>query len=155
MPRVVWLIPVLLLSLGIGPPVKAHAQGVAQEARTWFLTEYVPLWRDLDSLDPARVTAFWTDRFLDHPIDMDPSIWENTREQWQRNIDRNKAEGLVGSTVVGIQVEEISSKAVLIRTTWSDYGPDGPIEALYCGTFIAGRFGQEWKFTNYFTVDCS
>lgn len=155
MTRVAWLSPALLLSLLIAPLERAHAQGVTDEARTWFLTEYVPLWRDLNGVDPARFTAFWADAFRDHPIDMDPSIWENSRERWQRNIDRYKAEGLVGSMVVAIQVEEISARAVMIRTTWSDVGQDGPLEGLYCGTFIAGKFGREWRFTNYFTVECS
>lgn len=119
------------------------------------MTEYAPLWKDLGEADPERIRQFWAEDFRDHPIDIDPSIWENTTERWQRNIDRYKAEGLRGSTVVGIQVEEISDRAVLIRTIWSDYGQDGRIEEPYCGTFIAGKFDYEWKFTNYFTVECS
>jgi hypothetical protein len=136
-------------------PAVSYAQGVADQARTWFLTEYAPLWKDLAEADPERIRSFWAEDFRDHPVDMDPSIWENTKERWQRNIERYKAEGLVGSIVVDIQVEEISERAVLIRTIWRDYGQDGRIEEPYCGTFIAGQFGSRWKFTNYFTVNCA
>lgn len=155
MTRMIWLSRLLLVWIWITPPQGVHAQGVTDQVRRWFLTEYVPLWQHLDEVDPDRFRAFWAEDFRDHPIDMDPSIWENTREGWQRNIDRYKAEGLRGSTVIAIQVEEISARAVLIRTTWSDYGQDGRIDEPYCGTFIAGKFGEEWKFTNYFTVECS
>ncbi len=136
-------------------PEVACAQSVAAQVRTWFLTEYAPLWKDLDQLDPERLKRFWAEDFRDHPIDMESSIWQNTTERWQRNIERYRAEGLRGSVVVAIQVEEISATAVLIRTVWSDYGQDGPFEEPTCGTHIAGRVGQHWKFTNYFTVQCS
>jgi hypothetical protein len=155
MTHINWLFPLLFLSLWIAPSGVSYAQGVADQARTWFVTKYAPLWKDLDQADPERIRQFWAEDFRDHPIDMDPSIWENTKERWERNMDRYKAEGLIGSTVVDIQVEEINDRAVLIRTKWRDYGQDGQIEDPYCGTFIAGKFDQEWKFTNYFTVKCS
>jgi hypothetical protein len=110
----------------------------------------------MNDANPERIRRFWAEEFRDHPIDMDSNIWENTTEQWQRSIERNKAEGLRGSEVVAVQVEEISERAVLIRTIWSDYGEDGLVQdPYYCGTFVAGKFGREWKFTNYFTVECS
>lgn len=151
-----WFFRSLLLSLSIMPSGVSHAQGVTDQARTWFITEFAPLWEDLDKADPNRIRKFWAEDFRDHPIDMDSSIWENTKERWQRNIERYKADGLSGSKVVGLQVEEISDRAVLIRAIWNDYGPDGQIEEEpYCGAFIAGKFKHEWKFTNYFTVECS
>jgi hypothetical protein len=136
-------------------PAVSCAQGVAGEARTWFPTEYAPLWKVLDEADPERIRRFWAEDFHDHPIDMDPGIWENTNEQWQSAIEKYKGEGVAGSTVVQIQVEEISGNAVLIRTEWRDFGHDGTIEEQYRGTFVAGRFGSRWKFTNYFTVGCA
>jgi len=146
----------LLLSLFASTAGVSHAQGIADEVKTWFISEYAPLWKDMNDADPERIRKYWAEDFRDHPIDMDSNIWENTTEQWQRNIERNKAEGLRGSVVVAIQVEEISDRAVLIRTIWSDYGEDGLLEdPYYCGTFIAGRFDDKWKFTNYFTVECS
>ena len=146
---------VLILALLATTPVAPQAQGVTDQVRTWFMTEYAPLWRDLGQLDPARLTPFWADDFRDHPIDTESSLWPNTTERWQRRLQSYKSEGLRGSTVLVVQVEAISGRAALIRTVWRDLGPDGPIEGLYCGTFIAGRFGQDWKFTNYFTVECS
>ncbi len=154
MTRTAWLPARLSIPLWLATPGMTRAQGVADQVRAWFLEEYAPLWHDMDAADPGRLTAFWAQDFRDHPIDMDSSIWENSRETWQRNIDRNRAEGLAGSTVVWIQVEEISARAVLIRTAWLDHGEDGPMEEPYCGTFIAGLFGEEWRFTNYFTAEC-
>ena len=135
-----WFFRLLLLSVWLGSSAVSHAQGVTDQARTWFTKEYAPLWKDLDKADPDKIKEFWAEGFRDHPIDMDSSIWENTTERWKRNIKRYKAEGLKGSTVVEIEVEEISDRAVLIRTTWRDYGEDGRIEEEpYCGTFIAGK----------------
>jgi hypothetical protein len=145
----------LVLSLVAIAPRLGHAQGVTDQVRTWFLAEYAPLWRNLDQLSPERISHFWAADFRDHPIDTESSIWANTTERWQRNIERYRAEGLRGSAVVAVHVEEISARAVLIRTVWSDYGQDGPSAEPSCGTFIAGKFGRGWKFTNYFTVDCS
>ena len=144
----------LFLSLSI-VPFGATAGNVTGDARTWFLTQFVPLWEDLDKANPEKMEDFWVERFRDHPIDMDSSIWENATETWQRNIERNMAEGLRGSSVIETKVEEISDRAVLIRAVWQDRGLNGPIEEPYCNVYIAGRFQGEWKFTNYFTIECS
>ena len=151
-----WLSRLLLLSLWVVPSSTTHAQGIADEVKAWFISEFAPLWADMDEADPERISTFWTEEFRDHPVTGDSNMWENTTEQWKRNIERNKAEGLRRSEVVSIHVEEISGRAALIRTVWSDYGEDGLVEdPYYCGTYIAGRFGDTWKFTNYFTVECS
>lgn len=149
--RFCWLFPVSLSIAACAslPP------GVTDEARAWFVTHYAPLWEDLDEADPDKIKAFWVDGFRDHPVDADSSIWENTTERWQRNLERYETEGLTGSTLVRIEVEEINDRAVMIRTRWKDRGEERDFEEPYCGTFIAGKFQREWRFTNYFTVDCA
>lgn len=118
------------------------------------MTEFAPLWENLDNADPAAIKRFWVDNFRDHPVDEDSSIWANSVETWQRIIDRNRAEGLSGSTVHELEVERINDRTVNIRVRWEDQGKDGPLDEPYCGTYIAGTFQGEWKFTNYFTVEC-
>jgi hypothetical protein len=145
----------LLVLAAIVVPAVANAQGVSDQVRTWFLAEYAPLWKDLDELGPERLTRFWMDDFRDHPIDTVSSIWSHATARWQRTIERYRAEGLRGSAVLAVQVEAINARAVLIRTVWRDYGQDGPLDEPTCGTFNASKVGPEWKFTNYFTVECS
>lgn len=144
----------LTFFLMIIPSDSSQGQGITDQVRTWFLTQYAPLWENIDEMDPSLITEFWVENFRDHPVDMDSSIWENTEERWQRNLDRYRAEGLHRSEVVEIRVEMINNHAALIQTKWIDYTKDGhQLDEPYCGMFIAGTFEDQWKFTNYFTVN--
>jgi len=143
------LIALLIVSIG------CHAESSEVAARTWFMTKFAPLWESLDEADPHAVRAFWTDDFRDHPVDMDSSIWKNSLDTWQHVIEKNRAEGLSGSTVIALDVEAINERAVIIRAKWMDRGTEGQVDdPYYCGTYIAASFQGEWKFTNYFTVEC-
>jgi hypothetical protein len=144
-------ISILLLAASL----ECHAGSAEESATSWFMTNYVPLWESLDKTSPEAITDFWVGAFRDHPVDEDSSIWDNSIERWQRNIDRHRADGLTGSTVVQLEVEEINERAVIIRAKWMDQGTKSQNDdPYYCGTYIAGTFQGEWKFTNYFTVEC-
>lgn len=145
----------LLTSVLLAAPFTSQADESVNQVKNWFMMEFAPIWQDMDRADPSKIKEFWAEDFRDHPIDLDSSIWENSEEQWERNIARNKSDGLKGSEVTKIEVEKISGRAFLIRAEWSDYDEAGRLEEPYCGAYIVGKFGKGWKFTNYITIECS
>ena len=145
---------VMLIALVLTAPLASAGDNVAEEARAWFVTEYVPLWKSIESVDPAKVKKHWVDDFRDHPIDVESRPVENSIEQWQRTIKRYRDSGIQDSILLSAHAERINDFAVLIRARWKDDPPVSPDDPDFCDIYLVGRFQSGWRITNYFTVDC-
>ncbi len=145
---------VTLFALVLTAPLAGAGDEVAEEAKAWFVTEYVPLWNSIESVDPVKVKEHWVEDFRDHPIDVESRTVENSIEQWQRTIERYRDGGMQDSILLSTYSERINDFTVLIRARWKDDPPASPDEPDFCDNYLVGKFQSGWKITNYFTVDC-
>ena len=145
---------VMLIALILAAPLASAGDNVADEAKAWFVTKYVPLWRSIETVDTVKVKEHWVDEFRDHPIDVESRLVDNSIGEWQQTIERYRNGGMQDSILLSTNAERINDFAVLIRARWKDDPPSSPDEPDFCDNYLVGKFQNGWKITHYFTVDC-
>lgn len=125
----------------------------AAEAQQWYVSEFAPLWASSSTADPRKIKTFFVEGYRSHPRDTGSFVQPNSVQEWTQRIRGYMDKGWREGKLLRITVEAINERTVYIRTNWLNTNADKS-QFPTCDYYLASKYPEGWKFTNYFYVQC-
>ena len=124
-----------------------------EDAVNWIKTTYAPLWPDVETVDPAKVSEAYAVNFHEYDRSGNQIVHENTVEHWQELVRMYKANGWRAGKLQEIGAYALNDTNVILEVSWMQTMESG--EILDCYTYhLIGGIGA-WKIANTTFVDCA
>jgi hypothetical protein len=125
----------------------------AAEALQWYESEFAPLWASSTTANPAKIRTFFVEGYREHPRSGGSVVRPNSVDEWTQRIRGYMDKGWREGKLLRIAVKAINERTVYIRTSWINTNADKS-QFPTCDYYLASKYPEGWKLTNYFYVKC-
>ncbi len=130
----------------------ATAETDVLSADDWYKNHYAPLYAENPWDNVEQLAKLFDADFHYHMSD--GTVEKTNGATWiSEGIAGWKAEGWLGSELVGYKSDLLNATTAVFKAKWRDTYADGNI-ALECGWYMADLKDDSWVFTQYAGIDC-